>query len=258
MSVEAQTNNQEPAVSAVIRQYEPRDRAAVREISCVTAFRNLGAQSIFERAEDRELFADYWSRYYTDFEPESVWVAEQEGKVVGYLFGCVDSSQFVSTMAWRIVPKIVTRLLWRFLRGKYRQGRSRLFVKWLLLKSWREAPALPLKTYPAHFHCNILLQGYNQNLYTNLVLGFLDYLGGLGITHMNGQLLEPKTKGIYHRILKNYSKTHPDWMQFISEKPTDLGRDVLGVPTEMVNRAYGFLVADYRLFIQWMAREYRM
>ena len=163
MSVEAQTNNQEPVVKAVIRQYEPSDREAVREISCVTAFRNLGAQSIFEHAEDRELFADYWSRYYTDFEPESVWVAEQAGTVVGYLFGCVDSSRFVRTMARRIVPKIVVRLLWRFVLGKYRQGRSRLFVKWLLLKSWREAPALPLKTYPAHFHCNILLEGYNQN-----------------------------------------------------------------------------------------------
>ena len=259
MSVEAQTKSQEPVVKAVLRHYEPRDRAVVREICCVTAFRNLGAQAIFAHAEDRELFADYWSRYYTDFEPESAWVAEREGRVIGYLFGCVDASRHVRTMGWRIVPGVLVRLLWRLMLGKYRQGRSRLFVKWLFLKSWREAPAVPMKKYPAHFHCNLLPGGYNQHLYTSLALGFMDHLADRGVTHLHGHVLEMKRKGIWHRILNSFSKHCPGWLEVSTEKSSDLGQDVLGLPAgEMVNRAYAMTVANYRQFLLWAAREYRL
>ena len=37
--------------------------------------------------QDRELFADYLTSYYTDIEPESCFVLEQNGRVVGYLLG---------------------------------------------------------------------------------------------------------------------------------------------------------------------------
>lgn len=36
-------------------------------------------------------FADVWTGYYTDREPQSLFVAESAGAVVGYLAGCVDS-----------------------------------------------------------------------------------------------------------------------------------------------------------------------
>ena len=55
---------------ATIRPYRPADRETVREICRRTAYRNLGYAAVFE---DGELFADYWTRYYTDFEPESAW-----------------------------------------------------------------------------------------------------------------------------------------------------------------------------------------
>jgi len=40
---------------------------------------------------DVESFADLFSGYYTDAEPESALVAELDGVVAGYLLGCVDS-----------------------------------------------------------------------------------------------------------------------------------------------------------------------
>ena len=54
--------------AAEIRAYRPEDRDAVRAICCLTAFRNLGAAAMLD---DAELFADYWSGYYTDHEPAS-------------------------------------------------------------------------------------------------------------------------------------------------------------------------------------------
>ena len=82
MSDETQLMGKFKTGSALLRRYRTDDRAQVREVCCRTAFRNLGVQAIFDQKEDQEMFADYWSRYYTDYEPESVWVAEQEGRVV--------------------------------------------------------------------------------------------------------------------------------------------------------------------------------
>lgn len=258
MSVETQKQKMDAAVPAVIRRYEPRDRAAVRAITCATAFRNAGAQSIFKHEKDLELFADYWSLYYTDFEPESAWVAEREGRVVGYLFGCLNSDRCVRIMAWRIVPRIVLWMLWRLVSGQYPPGPSRAFVRWMLLKSWREAPVVPTKAFPAHFHCNLLPGGYNRHLYTRLATLFMEHLSALGITHMQGQIQDAKSKGVWHRVLTSYSKVKPGWILFSSEKATDFGRDVLGQPTDFTNRAYGVTVENYRGFLKWAAKEYRL
>src|SRR5258708_37278234 len=40
---------------------------------------------------DRESFADMFTGYYTDREPESAFVVEADGEVAGYLLGCVDT-----------------------------------------------------------------------------------------------------------------------------------------------------------------------
>ena len=40
---------------------------------------------------DPESFADMFTSYYTDAEPQSAWVAELDGDVTGYLLGCLDS-----------------------------------------------------------------------------------------------------------------------------------------------------------------------
>src|SRR5690554_5943019 len=67
---------------AIVRPYALADRPAVREICRSTAYRGRGSAAVFE---DGELFADYWSSYYTDHEPESCLVLELDGAVIGYL-----------------------------------------------------------------------------------------------------------------------------------------------------------------------------
>ena len=68
----------------MIRRYEHRDRESVRFLCCETGFLGKAIDPVFE---DRELFADYLTRYYTDIEPESSFVLEYEGMVKGYLLG---------------------------------------------------------------------------------------------------------------------------------------------------------------------------
>ena len=79
-----------------IRPYEAADRAAVRHICFVTGF--AGAPVDYQWS-DEESFADMFSGYYTDREPESAFVAVADGEVKGYLLGCRDSSRAWSPAA---------------------------------------------------------------------------------------------------------------------------------------------------------------
>jgi ribosomal protein S18 acetylase RimI-like enzyme len=107
-----------------IRAYRPSDRDAVRKIAFDTA--DMG-RSFEPLLDDPELLADFLTRYYTDFEPDSAWVAESNGSVIAYLLGCIDTARYQSIMFWRVLPAATVRAiatgtifwpqLWRLLSG---------------------------------------------------------------------------------------------------------------------------------------------
>src|SRR2546422_8077009 len=68
----------------LIRGYRRSDREAVRKLCCDTGFLGNPIDPVFE---DRELFADFLTGYYTDWESESAFVLEVNGEVRGYLLG---------------------------------------------------------------------------------------------------------------------------------------------------------------------------
>ncbi|MEO6846214.1 MAG: GNAT family acetyltransferase [Chthoniobacterales bacterium] len=137
--------NSEPEVK--IRPYEPRDREVVRRLCCETGFLGKAIDVVFE---DRELFADYLTTYYTDFEPESCFVMEVDGVIKGYLLGS-------RKPLWHQTYSFFHNIL-LFFKGMKRYPRyskiSRDFVGWVLRNSWKEVPASPRRC--AHFHINIL------------------------------------------------------------------------------------------------------
>jgi ribosomal protein S18 acetylase RimI-like enzyme len=141
------------APATAIRLYEPRDRAAVREICRVTAYG--GEESALV---EPGLFVDLMTRAYTDFAAGHLWVAECEARVVGYVAGGLEARRFHCVQAWRVVPAAVVRSvghgllcrrgLWRllgclpgFLADGRRAGAARL----------PDADA-----YPGHLHVNLL------------------------------------------------------------------------------------------------------
>ncbi len=243
--------------TVVVRAYRATDREVVREICRQTAFRNLGSAAVFE---DGELFADYWTKYYTDFEAESCLLLEENGVVVGYLLGCVDSLRFASVMARSILPGLLARLLWRCLCGRYHQRHSRRMVSWLLFRSWREAPPVPRKRFPAHYHCNILPRGYGKRFYSLLVLSFLDRLEQLGITGLHGQVEEPANRGGWLRMVSGClgSSTCAHQLEHYSERMSSFQRVVLDKPEPQVNRVWGAQLSAYRYWILWLRERYRL
>ena len=89
----------------VIRPYRAEDRPVLRAICADTGFLGKPIDPVFE---DRELFADYLTSYYTDREPESSFVCELDGEVKGYVMG----SRFPKkkdAYEKRMLPRLVAR-----------------------------------------------------------------------------------------------------------------------------------------------------
>src|SRR3954469_23341139 len=92
-----------------IRSFQPEDRPRVRQLCCETGFLGNPVDPVFE---DRELFADYLTAYYTDWEPESAWVLVVNGEIRGYLLG--------SRHPWRQQVYNLYNNVALFLRGIFR------------------------------------------------------------------------------------------------------------------------------------------
>lgn len=163
-----------------IRPYEPRDRDAVRKLCCDTGFLGQPIDPVFE---DREIFADYLTEYYTDVEPESSFVIVHDGLVKGYLLG--------SRLPTRQQIHGVFMNIRLFFKGMCRyhtyRRESRDFIGWILRNSWREVPAAPRRT--AHFHFNILPEVQSIAGTRALLGAYFDYLRAAGETAVYGQVV---------------------------------------------------------------------
>jgi ribosomal protein S18 acetylase RimI-like enzyme len=150
-----------------IRKFQPADRARVRELCCETGFLGKPIDPVFE---DRELFADYLTAYYTDWEPESAFVLLVNGEIRGYLMG---SRRPLRQQCYSFYQNVSL-----FLRGirRYRgyNAASKKFVQWILRNAWREVPAAPRRT--AHFHINVLPDARDISTSRTLIDAYLKHL----------------------------------------------------------------------------------
>lgn len=135
--------------SFCIRPYEQKDRRAICELCCDTGFLGQPVDSLFE---DRELFAELFTRPYLDHEPEWGTVAESNGQIVGYLLGSVcrhfDLLQLIT--GFHTAAKMALRLA----TGRYaNHPRSRKFIRWLFTAGLSEQPRHPRGA--AHLHWDV-------------------------------------------------------------------------------------------------------
>lgn len=163
-----------------VRKYSPRDRDVVRWLCCQTGYLGKPIDPVFE---DRELFADYLTSYYTDCEPESCFVLEHNGVVSGYLLG--------SRRPWRQQIYGFFQNLRLFFKGMNRYRRyhraTRDFIGWILRNSWREVPAAPRRT--AHFHFNVLPEAQSIAGTHALMNAYFDFLRQHGERAVFGQMV---------------------------------------------------------------------
>ena len=152
-----------------IRPYRAADRARVREIAFETGYMGEPAAWYWR---DAVSFADVWSGYYTDREPESAFVAALGDQVVGYLLGCLDTARAPSPAA-AIVRQLLRRqlllrpgtagFLWRSLADTLRDG---------------SVPSGELSDprWPSHLHINLLPAARGQGAGRALVAAWFERL----------------------------------------------------------------------------------
>jgi len=163
-----------------IRPYEARDREVIRCLCCETGFLGKPIDAIFE---DRELFADYLTEYYTDVEPESSFVLEQDGVVKGYLLG----SRRPLRQQWHGFFHNLRLFATGMRRYFGYNPATREFIQWILKNSWREVPAAPRKT--AHFHINVLPEARGLAGTHAMLNAYCDYLKAHGEKAVFGQMV---------------------------------------------------------------------
>ncbi len=136
-----------------VRPYRPEDRPRVRWICSETGFIGNPQEAVFI---GREEFADLWSSYWTDYEPESAFVAALEGRVEGYMLGCLDTRKQEKIWNQAILPRVARRLIrpaW------WRHSINRRFIRAMVRSRLNHEFSAPLKEivaeYPAHLHTNI-------------------------------------------------------------------------------------------------------
>ncbi|MDI6758926.1 MAG: GNAT family N-acetyltransferase [Candidatus Omnitrophota bacterium] len=154
-----------------IRPFQKEDLRDVRLISCETAF--LGdAQRIFN---DDEILADALTAYFTDYEPQSCFVAVSGANVVGYIIGAKDT---------RIMNKIFyakiffSLLIKAFCRGVFFDKINLKFFFYLLRSVLRGEFFCPnfSKNFPAVLHINLRYGARGQGIGASLIKHYLDYL----------------------------------------------------------------------------------
>lgn len=163
-----------------IRSYQASDRVAVRNLCCATGFLGDPIDPVFQ---DRELFADFLTTYYTDCEPESSFVLEVDGEIRGYLLGSRKPLRH-QIFAFSQTVVLFFRALWRY---RHYHGRSRKFIRWVIGHGWHEVPAAP-RSVP-HFHINLLPDARKVSTTRALMSAYLSYLYRFGERRVYGQIV---------------------------------------------------------------------
>lgn len=173
---------------AVIRDYCALDRDAVRRVCFETGMMGSPVAAYYR---DFESFADMFTAYYTDVEPEHAIVAELDGKVVGYLLSCLDARR-VWSPARMALKHVVTRGVC------FRPGTAGFYWRGIrdmvgdLNKPKR--PRFDLARFPSHTHNNLLPEGRGAGVGKEFFFRMFDKLKLAGSPGLHGEGMADNTQ----------------------------------------------------------------
>jgi ribosomal protein S18 acetylase RimI-like enzyme len=192
---------------ASIRPYRPEDLDALYRICLLTGDAGKDASHQFD---DPKLLGHVYAAPYAVLSPETVFVAEDEEGVAGYIVGPVDTFAFETQME---------REWWPPLRAQYpllpdppsgrRDARMRAHI--------HRPPRTPRRIsepYPAHLHINLLPRLQGQGLGTKLIDRWLDAVRARGArgAHLGVGEANARAVGFYSAYgLKEILRTGPPY-----------------------------------------------
>ena len=183
------------AAQAVIRKFRSEDRQAVRDICVETALMGEPASLFFE---GDDIFADALTRYFTDFEPQSCFVSEMQGEVVGYLIGAKDAAAvgkiFQEKIFWGLLGKAVAS-------GFFIKKKNLIFMANFLgsvLKGEFKQPDFS-REYPATLHINVRVCCRGSGIGAKLIEAYLGYLAKEGVQGVHFATMSERATSFFER-----------------------------------------------------------
>jgi ribosomal protein S18 acetylase RimI-like enzyme len=151
-----------------IRRYQPTDREAVRQLAGDTA--HFG-DPIERFLDAREVFLDAFASFYTDVMGDYLWIAAEDGVLLGYLMGCPDTHDYNE---W--FRSNVRKVAWRAATLRYHGVFTRKSAGYIWRYSQVHIPYVDLSPYPAHLHINTRADRRGSGIGTLLMKTYLDQL----------------------------------------------------------------------------------
>ncbi|HDM42905.1 MAG TPA: hypothetical protein ENG29_00785 [Firmicutes bacterium] len=170
-----------------VRRYSPEYRDGVRRVCIETAYFGEHLNKWLDIHPD--LFADFFTRYYTDFEPEGLQVALNGNILVGYMALCSNLERQKRIMKQVIVPDIMLKII----TGRYSLGRKVFVVALRMITDHLRYGPLNLEPagYNADIHINFLPDYIAQyRVWGEMVINGYDYLIKRGVRYIKGVLLQ--------------------------------------------------------------------
>ena len=143
-----------------------------------------------ERIGDDWIWAEYWTRYFTDRQPQFCWVVQRHRcrAVVGYLTGTASAAGFEG-----YIPFLLPGMVWRVVRRRLlRRPTSRAAILGMLgsiLRGELTLPAWVRQRFPATFHFNVLAEARGRGAGSQLFDAFVGCMRSLHVTGVHAQVL---------------------------------------------------------------------
>ncbi|MDL4816161.1 GNAT family N-acetyltransferase [Actinomadura opuntiae] len=161
--------------------------------------------ALFGRAREGSPSASVWGHEeseaaiyltpYMDREPESLFVAESGGRLVGCLTGCPDSSRLPSEEERTLQAIRRHRLMLRPRLAAF-FARSTADLLWAAARRRPRATAFEDARWPAHLHINLVPEARGTGAAENLMTAWFDRLRSIGSPGCHLQTLCENTRAV--------------------------------------------------------------
>ena len=201
----------------IIRKCKKSDAKGIIHVCYKTGYMGEDVTNYFS---DKRLFGLLFCLYYPKYEPEHCFVAEDKGRIVGYILGSPDTERQELQFLIKIAPRILFRILfvtsWRYFRD------LRIFVHFARLPR-SAAPSGINREYPAHLHIDILKQYQRQGIGSKLMEKFENLMRKLKVKGIHLGTSEGNFKAVPFYKKLGYKIIHIDKMGMWPDAPDKRG-----------------------------------
>ncbi|MBF6351713.1 MULTISPECIES: GNAT family N-acetyltransferase [Nocardia] len=174
-----------------IRTFREQDRPALRRLA-VRAGQGSPTETLWGHQESESLI---YLEPYMDREPESLFLAESDGELLGYLTGCVDTESFPSEDQ-RIADAVRRYRLVLRRRPALFFARSAFDAASAALRRAPSAGEIHDPRWPAHLHINVVPEARGTGAADGLMEHWFDRLRSMGSPGCYLQTLVENTRAV--------------------------------------------------------------